>query len=75
MIFAEGTDMNLNYLQPKGICIFPKIKDYRTKVSFLSNNLIYIGMLGSITNVSPWQKNLSSFLENKNCLKTNVIIF
>ena len=35
MIFAEGTDMNLNYLQPKGICIFPKIMGYRTKVSFI----------------------------------------
>ena len=34
MIFDEGTDMNLNYLQPKGICIFPKIMGYRTKVSF-----------------------------------------
>ena len=34
MIFAECTDMNLNYLQPKGICIFPKIMGYRTKVSF-----------------------------------------
>ena len=34
MIFAECTDMNLNYLQTKGICILPKIMGYRTKVSF-----------------------------------------
>ena len=40
MIFAEGTDMNLNYLQPKKFAFFQKLWATEQKSHFLSNNLI-----------------------------------